>query len=126
MAELYYWQQYHHGNLEVKVEKNNGKEENGADKSNTKGKEIILKVYMHCEGCALKVFNCLKAFEGVEEVKTEWKGNRVIVKGEKADPLKVLERVKKKYSRNAELLYPKPKANEKKVPVPQKKQEIYV
>lgn len=27
--------------------------------------EIILKVYMHCEGCARKVRRCLRGFEGV-------------------------------------------------------------
>ena len=26
--------------------------------------EIVLKVYMHCEGCARKVRRCLKGFEG--------------------------------------------------------------
>lgn len=26
--------------------------------------EIILKVYMHCEGCARKVRRCLKGFQG--------------------------------------------------------------
>lgn len=27
--------------------------------------EIVLKVYMHCEGCARKVRRCLKGFEGL-------------------------------------------------------------
>lgn len=26
--------------------------------------EIVLRVYMHCEGCAKKVRRCLKGFEG--------------------------------------------------------------
>lgn len=26
--------------------------------------EIVLKVYMHCEGCARKVRRCLRGFEG--------------------------------------------------------------
>lgn len=26
--------------------------------------EIVLRVYMHCEGCARKVRRCLKGFEG--------------------------------------------------------------
>ncbi|XWS22803.1 hypothetical protein CRYUN_Cryun29cG0067300 [Craigia yunnanensis] len=102
--------------MEMKVEKSSENKEE-------KGKEIVLKVHIHCEGCAAKVFNCLKGFEGIEEVKTDMRGDRVIVKGQKADPLKVLERVKKKYSRNAELIFPKPKpkANDKKEL--QKKQE---
>ncbi|EOX99746.1 Heavy metal transport/detoxification superfamily protein, putative [Theobroma cacao] len=95
--------------VEVKLEKScENNQEKGAKDSN-KGKEIVLKVYMHCEGCAAKVFNCLKGFQGVEQVKTDMEGDRVIVKGQNADPLKILERVKKKYSRNAELISPKPK-----------------
>ncbi|KAL4303744.1 hypothetical protein GQ457_10G029620 [Hibiscus cannabinus] len=56
--------------------------------------EIVLKVQMHCEGCSSKVFTCLKDFQGVEEVDADMNGNMVIVKGQKADPFKVLERPK--------------------------------
>ncbi|XP_073056370.1 heavy metal-associated isoprenylated plant protein 7-like [Primulina eburnea] len=74
--------------------------------------EIILKVYMHCEGCARKVRRCLKDFEGVEDVITDCRTSKVVVKGEKADPLKVLERVQKKSQkihRQVELISPIPK-----------------
>ncbi|KAL3512564.1 hypothetical protein ACH5RR_025281 [Cinchona calisaya] len=71
--------------------------------------EIILKVYMHCEGCARKVRRCLKGFEGVEEVETDCKVSKVVVKGDKADPLKVLERVQRKSHRQVELISPIPK-----------------
>ncbi|KAF2311523.1 hypothetical protein GH714_024551 [Hevea brasiliensis] len=54
--------------------------------------EIVLKVYMHCEGCARKVRRCLKGFEGVEDVITDCKTSKVVVKGEKADPLKETEK----------------------------------
>lgn len=70
--------------------------------------EIVLKVFMHCEGCARKVRRCLKGFDGVEEVVTDCKTHTVVVKGEKADPLKVLERVQKKSHRQVELLSPIP------------------
>ena len=30
--------------------------------------EIVLRVYMHCEGCARKVRRCLKGFEGPKEI----------------------------------------------------------
>ncbi|XP_073145714.1 heavy metal-associated isoprenylated plant protein 7-like isoform X2 [Henckelia pumila] len=66
--------------------------------------EIILKVYMLCEGCAKKVRRCLKGFEGVEEVKTDYRTSKVVVKGEKADPLKVLERIKNKYCSHRQVL----------------------
>ncbi|KAL2539636.1 Heavy metal transport/detoxification superfamily protein [Abeliophyllum distichum] len=80
--------------------------------------EIILKVYMHCDGCARKVRRCLKGFQGVEDVITDYKTSKVIVKGEKADPIKVLERVQRKSHRQVELLspIPKPPAEEPKKP----------
>ncbi|CAI9773830.1 unnamed protein product [Fraxinus pennsylvanica] len=80
--------------------------------------EIILKVYMHCEGCARKVQRCLKGFQGVEDVITDYNTSKVIVKGEKADPIKVLERVQRKSHRQVELLspIPKPPAEEPKKP----------
>ncbi|CAH9057474.1 unnamed protein product [Cuscuta epithymum] len=71
--------------------------------------EIVLRVFMHCEGCARKVRRCLKDFDGVEDVLTDYKTHKVVVKGEKADPLKVLERVQKKSHRQVELLSPIPK-----------------
>ncbi|KAF8378032.1 hypothetical protein HHK36_029365 [Tetracentron sinense] len=71
--------------------------------------EIVLRVYMHCEGCARKVKRCLKGFEGVEDVLTDCKTHKVVVKGIKADPLKVLERVQRKSHRQVELLSPIPK-----------------
>ncbi|XP_076909806.1 heavy metal-associated isoprenylated plant protein 7-like isoform X2 [Bidens hawaiensis] len=80
--------------------------------------EVVLRVFMHCEGCARKVRRCLKGFEGVEDVTTDCKTHKVVVKGENADPLKVLERLQKKSSRKVELLspVPKPAAEEPKQP----------
>ncbi|XP_051152018.1 heavy metal-associated isoprenylated plant protein 7-like [Andrographis paniculata] len=71
--------------------------------------EIVLKVYMHCEGCARKVRRHLKGFQGVEDVITDCKESKVVVKGEKADPLKVLERIQRKSHRQVELISPIPK-----------------
>ncbi|KAL5719764.1 hypothetical protein ACHQM5_012505 [Ranunculus cassubicifolius] len=71
--------------------------------------DIILKVFMHCEGCAKKVRRCLKGFDGVEDVQTDCKTSKVIVKGGKADPLKVLDRVQKKSHKQVELISPIPK-----------------
>ncbi|XP_044501392.1 heavy metal-associated isoprenylated plant protein 7-like isoform X2 [Mangifera indica] len=87
--------------------------------------EIVLKVYMHCEGCARKVRRCLKGFDGVEDVMTDCKSHKVVVKGEKADPLKVLERVQRKGHRRVELLspIPKPPAEEEKKPEEKPKPE---
>ena len=93
--------------------------------------EIVLKVYMHCEGCARKVRRCLKGFPGVEDVITDCRTHKVVVKGEKADPLKVLERVQRKSHRQVELLSPIPKPpseeekkpEEKEKPKPEEKKE---
>ncbi|XP_028766259.1 heavy metal-associated isoprenylated plant protein 7 [Neltuma alba] len=80
--------------------------------------DIVLNVYMHCEGCARKVRRSLKGFPGVEDVITDCKTHKVVVKGEKADPLKVLDRVQRKSHRQVELLspIPKPPAEEEKKP----------
>nr|GEW37185.1 heavy metal-associated isoprenylated plant protein 3 [Tanacetum cinerariifolium] len=92
--------------------------------------EIVLRVFMHCEGCARKVRKCLKGFDGVEDIQTDCKTHKVVVKGEKADPLKVLERVQKKSHRQVELLSPipkpaaeEPKVEEKEAPKPEEKKE---
>ncbi|GAB2289372.1 Heavy metal-associated isoprenylated plant protein 7 [Dionaea muscipula] len=71
--------------------------------------EIVLRVYMHCEGCARKVKKSLKGFDGVEDVVADCKTHKVVVKGEKADPMKVLERVQRKSHRHVELVSPIPK-----------------
>lgn len=62
-------------------------------------------------------FFFLVGFVGVEDVMTDCKSNKVVVKGEKADPLKVLERVQRKSHRKVELLSPVPKP-----PSPEEKQ----
>ncbi|CAI9754020.1 unnamed protein product [Fraxinus pennsylvanica] len=93
--------------------------------------EIILKVYMHCEACARKVRRCLKGFEGVEDVITDCKTSKVVVKGENADPLNVLARVQRKSHRQVELISPipppppaeEPKKEEKEVVKEEKKEE---
>ncbi|CAN7115226.1 hypothetical protein BRARA_C01517 [Brassica rapa] len=96
--------------------------------------EIVLKIFMHCEGCAKKIHRCLKGFEGVEDVTTDCKNSKVVVKGEKADPLKVLQRLQRKSHRPVELLSPipepkpvsdEPEKKEEK-PKPQEKKEEVV
>ena len=73
-------------------------------------------------------------FVGVEDVVTDCKTHKVVVKGKKADPVKVLERVQRKSHRQVELISPipkppepeaPPKAEEKAVPkVEEKKEEV--
>ncbi|PSR95956.1 Heavy metal-associated isoprenylated plant protein, partial [Actinidia chinensis var. chinensis] len=118
---------------ETKNPIDDAKEANKAEESKDPPppQEIVLRVYMHCEGCAKKVRKCLKGFEGVEDVLTDCKGHKVVVKGEKADPVKVLERVQKKSHRQVELLSPIPKPpppedekkEEKEIAKPEEKKE---
>ncbi|KAM7272969.1 hypothetical protein ACFE04_027633 [Oxalis oulophora] len=108
------------------VEKKTGdeKKEEAAPPPPPPPQEIVLKVYMHCEGCAKKVRRCLKGFPGVEDVLTDCKTSKVVVKGEKADPLKVAERVQRKSHRQVELISPIPKPpseEEVKKPVEEEK-----
>nr|BAD94944.1 putative protein [Arabidopsis thaliana] len=97
--------------------------------------EIVLKIFMHCEGCAKKIHRCLKGFEGVEDVTTDCKTSKVVVKGEKADPLKVLQRLQRKSHRQVELISPipepkpvsdEPEKKEKEKPIPEEKKEEVV
>ncbi|KAI3426828.1 uncharacterized protein J3R85_009701 [Psidium guajava] len=89
-----------------------------------KGQDVKLKVNMHCEGCADAVRNCLRGFDGIEEIVMNMEKQEVIVKGENVDIVKVLERLRKKYNKNAELISPElpkiKKEEEKKKEIPVK------
>lgn len=55
------------GESDNKSEKKNQKNgDSSVDKSDKKNqcKEIVLKVYMHCEGCASQVSHCLRGYDG--------------------------------------------------------------
>ncbi|MBA0868940.1 hypothetical protein Goshw_020847 [Gossypium schwendimanii] len=84
------------------------KDKKEEEKKEEENPEIILKVDMHCEACARKVARTLKGFEGVEDVATDSKANKVVVKGKTANPVKVHERLLKKYGRKVELVSPLP------------------
>lgn len=96
--------------------------------------EVVMRVFMHCVGCARKVKKILKGFDGVEYVSADSKTHKVVVKGKRtaADPAKVVERVQKKTGRKVELLSPMPPLKEKKeeekkeepeLPKPEEKKE---
>jgi hypothetical protein len=79
----------------------------------------------------VSVFVCVDIYIGVEDVTTDCKTSKVVVKGEKADPLNVLERVEMKSHRKVELISPIPKPKtveekkpeEKEKPKPEEKKE---
>ncbi|OAY72839.1 heavy metal-associated isoprenylated plant protein 7-like [Ananas comosus] len=82
------------------------------EKKEEEPSEIVLKVDMHCEGCARKVEKCLRKFEGVEDVKADSKSKIVVIKGKTVDPVKICERVQKKTGKKVELISPLPKPPE--------------
>ncbi|KAL3617145.1 hypothetical protein CASFOL_038892 [Castilleja foliolosa] len=93
--------------------------------------EIVLKVYMHCDVLEKSAV----VSTDLKDVITDCRTSKVIVRGEKADPLKVLERVQRKSHRQALLIspIPKPPADELKKTedkevdkVEEKKEELIV
>lgn len=69
---------------------------------------VVLKLDMHCEGCAKKVKRAVKNFDGVANVITDWGANKVTVTG-KVDPAAIRENLEKKTKKKVELVSPQPK-----------------
>ncbi|XP_042495463.1 heavy metal-associated isoprenylated plant protein 3-like [Macadamia integrifolia] len=67
----------------------------------------VLKVDLHCEGCAKKVKRAVKGFQGVEDVKGDFSSNKLTVIG-KMDPVKLRERIEQKTKKKVELISPLP------------------
>ncbi|ESW20013.1 hypothetical protein PHAVU_006G173800, partial [Phaseolus vulgaris] len=90
-------------------------------------KAIILKALVHCEGCSDKICKCLKGLPGVKEVHVDKEHQRVTVKGEAVNnPSKVLETLQKKYSKNVELISPKPKPENQQKNIQDKKEQVKI
>ncbi|XP_031744129.1 heavy metal-associated isoprenylated plant protein 8 [Cucumis sativus] len=115
-----------------KGQNQNGKrrqeEEKGKGKKEEQKKitEVVVKVYMHCEGCKHKLSKCLKASRhGVEEVAADMENKKVVIKGNDLNPERIMEEIKKKYSKNVELISPKelPDTSKQNKPEP-KKEEV--
>ncbi|XP_042051230.1 heavy metal-associated isoprenylated plant protein 8-like [Salvia splendens] len=67
--------------------------------------EAVLKINMHCDGCAKEVKCCIYDMEGVERVDVDVEKNVVRVKGN-MDPNKVVEFISKRGGRSAEIVQP--------------------
>ncbi|KAL8037995.1 hypothetical protein ABFX02_11G074600 [Erythranthe guttata] len=98
--------------------------ENRNNNNNNPDGIIILGVYIHCEGCGNQVLKSLRGFEGVEEIEIDDKNHKVIVKGKKADPTKVAERLRKKSGKHVDLISPKPN-NQVEEEKPEVKPDLY-
>ncbi|XP_048138224.1 heavy metal-associated isoprenylated plant protein 3-like isoform X2 [Rhodamnia argentea] len=67
------------------------------------GATVVLKMDLHCDGCAKKVKRTVKHFDGVEDVKIDSVANKITVTG-KVDPTKLRERLEEKTQKKVELV----------------------
>ncbi|KAL5225595.1 hypothetical protein ABZP36_012234 [Zizania latifolia] len=83
---------------EEKKDKASGGKDGGGEKKKDAGgaaaaaQAIVLKVDLHCAGCASKVKKAIKRAPGVESVTADTAGNKVVVTGE-ADAAELKERI---------------------------------
>ncbi|KAK1266376.1 hypothetical protein QJS04_geneDACA000207 [Acorus gramineus] len=89
------------GNGEEKKKGDGGKKDDGGPIA------VVLKIDMHCEGCAKKVKRAVKGFQGVEDVKVDSSNNKLTVVG-KVDPWELRERLENKTKKKVELVSPTP------------------
>ncbi|GAA0153897.1 hypothetical protein LIER_12025 [Lithospermum erythrorhizon] len=69
---------------------------------------IVLKLDLHCEGCAKKVKRAVRHYEGVQDVKADASSNKLTVKGN-VDPIWLRDKVATKTKKKVELVSPQPK-----------------
>ncbi|XP_051152598.1 heavy metal-associated isoprenylated plant protein 3-like [Andrographis paniculata] len=102
-----------------KVERNGAVEKEGGGEKKTAGgggkKEeeepntVVLRMDLHCEGCAKKVTRSISQLEGVVKVKADCVGKKLTVVGN-VDPFWLRERVESKTRKKVELIScPQPK-----------------
>ncbi|KAL3326604.1 hypothetical protein AABB24_037338 [Solanum stoloniferum] len=94
-----------HKNEETKVEGAEKKNEGGEKKSEA---SIVLKLDLHCEGCAQKVRRFIRHTHGVEKVKSDCETGKLTVKGD-VDPSWLRERVEIKTKKKVDLISSPPK-----------------
>ncbi|KAH0720734.1 hypothetical protein KY290_006807 [Solanum tuberosum] len=90
---------------ETKVEGAQKKNEGGDKKSDD---SIVLKLDLHCEGCAQKVRRFIRHTHGVEKVKSDCETGKLTVKGD-VDPSWLRERVEIKTKKKVDLILSPPK-----------------
>ncbi|VFQ97612.1 unnamed protein product [Cuscuta campestris] len=97
----------------VAEKKNEGGEPKGGAAAAGKEEEpaaaaVVLKLDLHCEGCAKKVRRSIRHLDGVKDVKAEWETGKVTVKGD-VDPVMLRHTVASKTKKQVSLLSPLPK-----------------
>lgn len=90
---------------------NNNNNGGGAKKEDGGKKDVgmnvvVLKIDLHCEGCAAKVIKAVRSFDGVESAKVgDGDLTKLTVVG-KVDPTKLREKVEAKTKKKAEVISP--------------------
>ncbi|KAJ6843096.1 heavy metal-associated isoprenylated plant protein 3-like [Iris pallida] len=82
---------------------------------------VVLKVDIHCEGCARKFKKLLKNFPGVDAVSADMANNKLTVVGS-VDPLKIREHVGSKTGKKVDLISPQPNKKDEGSAGPKKAQ----
>ncbi|CAL1404186.1 unnamed protein product [Linum trigynum] len=72
---------------------------------------VILKVEMHCEGCASKLIRLTRGLDGVESVKADVGTNKLTVMGI-VDPVQIRDKLHEKTKKKVELISPQPKKDD--------------
>ncbi|KAG7534987.1 Heavy metal-associated domain superfamily [Arabidopsis thaliana x Arabidopsis arenosa] len=94
--------------------KKKGGDNGGNKKKNeTPSITVVLKVDMHCEGCASRIVKCVRSFQGVETVKSESATGKLTVTGA-LDPVKLREKLEEKTKKKVDLVSPQPKKEKEK------------
>ncbi|KAL5565774.1 hypothetical protein UlMin_028938 [Ulmus minor] len=93
-----------------KKKKNDG--DGGDKKKEDSPMTVVLKIDMHCEGCASKYRKTVLGFEGVQKAVVETDANKLTVIG-KVDPSEVREKLAEKTGKKVDLVSPQPKKKEK-------------
>ncbi|KAI4385474.1 hypothetical protein MLD38_003496 [Melastoma candidum] len=65
--------------------------------------EVVLKIDLHCRGCASKILKCVRGFQGVVDVKVAKEANELTVEG-KFDVARLQEKLQAKTKKKAEVV----------------------
>ncbi|KAH7561102.1 hypothetical protein JRO89_XS10G0174200 [Xanthoceras sorbifolium] len=76
---------------------------------------VVLKVDMHCEGCASKIVRYVRDFDGVESVKPEIASNKLTIVGS-LDPSKIRDKLQQKTKKQVDLISPQVKKDKENDP----------
>ncbi|GER36852.1 heavy metal transport/detoxification superfamily protein [Striga asiatica] len=81
---------------------------NGGEKKEAEPLTVVLKLDLHCEGCAKKVSRSISHLQGVEKVKADRESKKLTVTGS-VNPTWLRQTVENKTKKKVELISPQPK-----------------